>query len=218
MLILDICKMYVYIIFMRKKTNRDKLLEHGLRVIHEQGLAGASMRDIAAAAGVPLGSFTNHFSNKTAFALEIIDTYRQSSHAMIDATLLNRQLPPLQRLGDFIDVSCDYLAEDDMRNGCLCGNIAAEINAHAEEVRVKIGNVFSTDKEAIAICLGDAVAQGELSDQVDVDELAGFIMSSLQGAFLVSKVDRNPESVQRFKRTLFSITLAPWRLSKKLQA
>ena len=48
---------------MQKQTNRDKLLANGLRVVHQQGLAGASVRDIVEAAGVPQGSFSNHFAS-----------------------------------------------------------------------------------------------------------------------------------------------------------
>ena len=203
---------------MAKIRNKDKLLEHGLRVIHEQGLAGASVRDIASAAGVPLGSFTNYFPSKSAFGLEIIDIYRQSSHAMMDATLRNMELSPLQRLNDYIDVSRNFLDEDDMRNGCLCGNIGAETNSHTEEVRLKIVGVFNADTQAIADCLRDAVAQGELSDQLNIDDLAGFFLSSIQGAFLVAKVERNPEPVDRFKRVFFSTTLAPWRTAPSLEA
>ena len=57
---------------MRKPTNRDKLLAQGLRVVHQQGLAGASVRDIVQAAGVPQGSFSNHFASKEAFGVEIL--------------------------------------------------------------------------------------------------------------------------------------------------
>ena len=196
---------------MKKLTNKDRLLANGLRVIHEQGLAGASVRDIAGAAGVPLGSFTNYFASKTAFGLEIIDMYRKASHAMIDATLGNKSLSPLQRLGNYIDAVRDFLAEDGMRNGCLCGNIGAEANAHGEEVRLKIVEVFGADTREIAACLRAAVAQKELSDSLAIDDVAGFIVSSLQGAFLVAKVERSPEPVNRFKRILFSSTLAPAR-------
>ena len=207
---LDKKKMYVYFGRMPKIRNKDKLLANGLRVIHEQGLAGASVRDIAAAAGVPLGSFTNYFPSKTAFGLEIIDRYREVSEAMLDATLRNEALPPLQRLRGFIDASRDILDEDNMENGCLCGNIGAEINSHTEEVRRKIIDVFSVDRHAVTACLKAAVAHGELSDRLDIEDLAAFIVSSLQGAFLVAKVERSPEPVNRFKRVLFSMTLAPW--------
>jgi TetR/AcrR family transcriptional repressor of nem operon len=206
---IDRNKTDVYIIHMQKIKNKDKLLANGLRVIHEQGLAGASVRDIAAAAGVPLGSFTNYFASKTAFGLEIIAMYREASRAIIDATLRNEALSPLQRLRDYIDATRDFLAVDGMRNGCLCGNIGAEANAHGEEVRLKISEVFSTTRCEVAACLKAAVAQNELSDRMDIDDVAGFIVSSLQGAFLVSKVERSPEPVNRLKRILFSMTLAP---------
>ena len=206
--------MYVYLVCMEKVRNKDKLLAKGLRVIHEQGLAGASVRDIAAAAGVPLGSFTNYFPSKTAFGLEIISMYREVSEAMLDATLRNEALAPLQRLKDYIDAARDLLDEDGMQNGCLCGNIGAEINSHTDEVRHRIIDVFGVDRNAVAACLKAAVAQGELSDRIDIDDVAGFVVSSLQGAFLVAKVERSPEPVNRFKRILFSMTLAP--LSKTI--
>ncbi len=208
--LLDRKKVYVYFDRMTKIRNKDKLLANGLRVIHEQGLAGASVRDIAAAACVPLGSFTNYFPSKTAFGLEVIDMYREVSEAMLDATLRNEALSPLQRLRDYIEAARDLLDEDNMQNGCLCGNIGAEINSHSEEVRRKIIDVFSVDRYAVAACLKAAVAHDELSDRIDVDDLAGFIVSSMQGAFLVAKVERSPEPVNRFKRVLFSMTLAPW--------
>lgn len=207
---LDRKKMYVYFDPMEKLRNKDKLLAKGLRVIHEQGLAGASVRDIAAAAGVPLGSFTNYFPSKTAFGLEIIGMYRAVSEAMLDATLRNEALSPLQRLRNYIDASRDLLDEDSMQNGCLCGNIGAEINSHTDEVRHRIIDVFSVDRNAVATCLKAAIALGELSDRIDIDDVAGFIVSSMQGAFLVAKVERSPEPVNRFKRILFSMTLAPW--------
>ena len=55
---------------MSKSSNREKILTEGLRVVHERGYTGASVRDIVEAAGVPQGSFTNHFISKEAFCLE----------------------------------------------------------------------------------------------------------------------------------------------------
>ena len=60
---------------MNRISNRDKLLESGRKVVLERGYVGASVRDIVQAAGVPQGSFTNHFASKEAFGLQIIDLY-----------------------------------------------------------------------------------------------------------------------------------------------
>ncbi len=83
---------------MAKPSNRDKILTEGLRVVHERGFGGASVRDIVQAAGVPQGSFTNHFASKEAFGLEVIDRYFANATNTMRETLRNDALPPLQRL------------------------------------------------------------------------------------------------------------------------
>src|ERR1700722_4239397 len=94
---------------MPKPSNRDKILTSGLRVVHEHGYAGASVRDIVQAAGVPQGSFTNHFASKEAFGLEILELYFANGREIIGETLRNDALPPLHRLGAWIDVNTNRL-------------------------------------------------------------------------------------------------------------
>src|ERR1700744_5908848 len=101
-----------HITFMARLANLEKILTEGLRVVHERGFAGASVRDIVQAAGVPQGSFTNHFATKEAFGLEIIELYFERSRAVIDATLRNDALPPLQRLRAYIDANKNRLNQN----------------------------------------------------------------------------------------------------------
>src|SRR5471030_1453122 len=94
---------------MGKISNSDKILTEGLKVVHERGFANASVRDIVQAAGVPQGSFTNHFVSKEAFGLEILDLYFAAGYELIRETLLNDTLPPLQRMGAYIDANKNRL-------------------------------------------------------------------------------------------------------------
>src|ERR1700760_532667 len=87
----------------RGASNRDRLLEEGLRVVHERGFANASVRDIVQAAGVPQGSFTNHFPSKEQFGLEIIDLYYANTRRNMVDTLRNDELDPLERLNLYIE-------------------------------------------------------------------------------------------------------------------
>ena len=196
--------MYDYIMLMAKLNNKEKLLTEGLRVVHQHGLAGASVRDIATAAGVPLGSFTNNFPSKDAFGLEVLERYRSRSAEEVKATLLNEQLRPLDRLSAYIDSGRDFLNQNQMRDGCLCGNISAEANEHSDELVNRVLQAFVDDEKSIAHCLNAAVEAGDLPPDTDVEDLAGFILSSMQGAFLIAKVRRSPEPVDRFKRVLFA--------------
>lgn len=60
---------------MSKPSLREELLNAGLKVMYRSGYTAASVRDICEAAQVPLGSFTNHFRSKEAFAEEVLDRY-----------------------------------------------------------------------------------------------------------------------------------------------
>ena len=192
-----------------RTPNRDRLLTEGLRVIHERGFGASSVRDIVQAAGVPQGSFTNHFASKEAFGLEILERYYAMTSAGVMATLRNDALPPVVRLRRWIEVQLEYLQRDEMRKGCLYGNMAAEASEQSEAIRGRIVRAFAENQESVAYCLRAAVEGGEISASTDILETAGFIVSSLQGAILVAKATRSPEPIQRFLRTLFSTVLRP---------
>jgi TetR/AcrR family transcriptional repressor of nem operon len=192
---------------MAKPSHREKILTEGLQVVHAHGFANASVRDIVQAAGVPQGSFTNHFVSKEAFGLEVIDLYFSRSQAVIGDTLRNDALPPLQRLAEYIDSSRNRLNQQSMRNGCLLGNFTAEATDHSEAIRAKLLKIFAELGDAIAYCLKAAVKAGELRQDFECEQVAAFIVSSLQGANLLAKAERSPEPVDRFKKILFSTIL-----------
>jgi TetR/AcrR family transcriptional regulator, transcriptional repressor for nem operon len=192
---------------MSKPSNREKILTEGLRVVHERGFAGSGVRDIVQAAGVPQGSFTNHFASKEAFGLEILDLYFGRACDTMRETLRNDKLPPLQRLAAYIDVTKNRLNQHGMRNGCLFGNFTAEASDHSEAIRQRLVEIFAEVQASVAYCLRAAVAAGELPADFECDDVAGFVVSSLQGANLLAKAQRSPAPLERFKQILFSKVL-----------
>ena len=201
---------------MPRPSNKDKLLADGLRLVHERGFGAYSVRDITQAAGVPQGSFTNHFASKEAFGLEILERYREMTTAAVRATLRNDRLPPLRRLRAWIDGQLEFLRKDDMRRGCLFGNLGAEASEASEAIRFRVASVFAENQASVAYCLQAAIDGGDLAPKADAQELAGFIVSSLQGAILVAKSQRSPIPVERFERVLFERLLPrPERPTKR---
>jgi TetR/AcrR family transcriptional regulator, transcriptional repressor for nem operon len=192
---------------MAKPSNREKILTEGLRVVHERGFAGASVRDIVEAAGVPQGSFTNHFASKEAFCLEILDLYFKDVSAMIQRTLRNDSLPPLERLRGFIDAQIKYLNRIGWRNGCLIGNFSAEASEHSEVIRKRLVAIYEDMCQAVAYCLKAAVKIGVVPRKTECNEMAGFLISSLQGAILQSKTERSAVPLERFKHLIFTTML-----------
>ena len=192
---------------MPKPSHREKLLAAGLQVVLEQGYCGASVRDIVQAAGVPQGSFTNHFRSKEAFCLEVLERYFTIVRENIDKTLRNDSTPPLKRLRAWVDLQIRYLEQAGMRNGCLIGNYSVEASDHSEAIRQRLVEIFKEIQESVVYCLRAAVTAGELSSTTDCDELAHFLYASHHGAILQSKVERTSVPIKRFKKVLFSTVL-----------
>jgi TetR/AcrR family transcriptional repressor of nem operon len=192
---------------MPKPSHREKLLRVGMQVVHERGFAGASVRDIVQAAGVPQGSFTNHFTSKEAFGLEVIDLYFANALDGMRRTLRNDDLPPLQRLRLYIDDGKERLDQHSMRHGCLFGNFTAELSTCGEPIRLRLLEVYAEVQASIAYCLRAAVDAGELAPATDCDGIAAFAVASLQGANLLAKAQRSPGPVERFRDVLFDSVL-----------
>lgn len=187
-----------------KPSNRDKLLAQGMRVVHELGYSGASVRDIARAADVPLSSFTSHFASKEAYCLEILELYYLGTAALIERTLRNDALAPLQRLRDYFDRHENVIEANGVEHGCLMGNFSVESAAHSETIRLRLTAMFADIEGAIAYALDAAVAVGELAPIADSAGLAAYLVASFQGAILRAKVEHNPIHLQRYKELLFS--------------
>jgi len=187
---------------MPKPSYRDKILSEGLRVVHERGFGSASVRDIVKAAGATLGSFTNHFASKEAFALEVIDLYFVSGRETMRRTLLNEELPPLVRLRNYFAANKAHLNESNARNGCLYGNFTAEASDHPA-IRERILAIFAEVQSSFASALKAAVQSGDAPADLDCDETAAFLVTAMQGANLLTKINRNVTTVDRVEKILF---------------
>ena len=192
---------------MPKPSHREQLLKAGFDVVIQRGYCGASVRDIVDAAGVPQGSFTNHFASKEAFCLELLDRYYAMVAENIGRTLRNDAVEPLVRLEEWLDIQIRFLKKAGMRNGCLIGNFSAEVGEYSEPIRKRLGEIYREIHGAIVYCLSAASSAGQLQASVDCDELAHFLYAGLHGAILQSKVDRTLLPLKRFKKTLFTVAL-----------
>lgn len=192
---------------MKKQTHRDTLLREGLRVVHQRGYSATSVRDIVEAAGVPQGSFTNHFASKEAFGLEILDIFYQPIHELMAETLLNDALSPLKRLRQWAESGISALNQNGEWNGCLLGNYASETNAAIDSIQVRLSVIFKEQQKNLSYCLKAAVKAGELPANTQAEELAIFIHGAFEGSLLIAKAQRSAKPTESFLKTLFAVVL-----------
>ncbi|MFF0307839.1 TetR family transcriptional regulator C-terminal domain-containing protein [Streptosporangium sp. NPDC004379] len=192
---------------MARTSNKEQILREGLETVRRRGFTTSGVRDITAAAGVPQGSFTNHFASKEAFGLEILDRYFADVGVLVETTLRDGDLPPVERLRAYFDAITARFEERGWRDGCLIGNLSLESAEHSEALRTRLSEIFSEWRRPFADCLEEAAAAGQIRLDLPALDLADFLLASWQGAILRMKVERGAEPLERFKRIVFSSVL-----------
>jgi TetR/AcrR family transcriptional repressor of nem operon len=189
---------------MARESHRRRLITEGFRLVHERGYGGTSVRDIVQAAAAPQGSFTNHFTSKQQFGLEVLDLYYDTIQSVIDQTLRNEKLSPLKRLKAYFDIHIASIESFGSKRGCMFGNTSAEATDENEALRRRVVEMLDDVTASVEHCLKAAVKAGELPKGTKTRDLAGYITSSFQGAILMSKAYRSVAPIERFKRILLA--------------
>lgn len=198
----------VRIDLMGRPSTRDKIIEAGMAAVHRRGFAASGVRDIAVAAAVPLGSFTNHFRSKDRFGVAVLDRYFADLQTVIDTTLRDQSRPPIARLHAYFDAITDRLAASGWRHGCLIGNLSLEVPEHSEALRIRLSELFAEWTQPFAEAVTAAQQAGELRADLDADDLAAVLLAGWHGAMMRMKVDRSRAPLDRFRRVVLAGVLA----------
>lgn len=165
----------------------------GRRTLPAQGYAACGLRSVTDAAGLPHSSFSSHFSSKEAFGLEILELYFAEHHQLMRRTLRNDALAPPLRLRSYFDALLRHCDGDDDPLGAayLMGKLCAESQGIGELMRTRLVEMLLQIRRSLAYCLSAGAAAGVLPPHTEAQELAAFMLTSLQGALLAAKLRRD---------------------------
>ena len=185
---------------MPKPNVREQLIEAGTAVFHRAGFHGCSVEDITRAAGVPKGSFYNHFESKEDLAVEALSRYVESTP---QGVLSNASVPPVKRLKRYFELlAADFVASKYQR-GCLVGNLSAELADHSPKVQAKLGALFVSWTKSLAEVVKQGQASGEIQSTLEAATLAGFLLSAWEGTLLRVRATRDERLLKQFQRAAF---------------
>jgi len=196
-------KMTGHIMIRMPKLNvREQLMEAGLRTLHTQGFNGSAVQDITQAAGVPKGSFYNHFESKEALALAALELFWVNGTARRDL-LVDASIDPVERLRLYFQKLAKALAKIKYGRGCLIGNFSSEMSSNPE-FRERLAKIYSDWSHTIERCVEDAKSAGKLKVCLPPKALAAFLVNAWEGAVLRSKVELNGSAFEDFEQVVFN--------------
>jgi TetR/AcrR family transcriptional repressor of nem operon len=183
---------------------RERLLDAGIQTFSRSGFNGCSVQDIADAAGVPKGSFYNHFESKEALGAAALEHYWSDGACGLLQVLTGPERSPSQRLRKYFEQAAADLAEIDFTCGCLIGNMAAELSDHSPIISAQLSAIFAGWTQRVAECIHEAQSVGEVSPDADPELLATFILNAWEGAMLRARIEKTDRPLRQFIETLFT--------------
>ena len=125
---------------MAKPNVKEKLIEAGLKTLLAGGFNGVGVQEITDAAGVPKGSFYNHFDSKETLGAEIVERYGMNTARR--SFLLDKDLRPFERLRKHFTALNDMFVNLKFARGCLLGNFSAELANQSDLIRNSLAKIF----------------------------------------------------------------------------
>lgn len=188
---------------MARPSVREQLIEAGVKTLHQRGFNGCGVQDITDAAGVPKGSFYNHFESKEALALEALERFWQGG-AGRRAVLCDEALDPVERLRRYFRGLSDALARGKFERGCMIGNFSTELSGQSKEVRERLAAIYAEWSREIETCIREADKAGRVTAHLPAPAVASFLLNAWEGAVLRSKVEHDRSPLDHFDRVVFT--------------
>lgn len=186
---------------MGRPSVRHLIVDAGIRVFLRGGFTASSVQDITEEAGVPKGSFYNHFESKEALGAEIVDVYAEGGDRRV--ALRDKSLLPLERLRrHFSGLNEMYIASD-FTKGCLLGNFSAELSDASPPIRGRLCTLFERWTREIEDAIAEARQRGEVSTQANASDLAAFLLDAYEGSILRARVEKSAAAFDRFMTLAF---------------
>ena len=185
------------------KKTKDNILAKGLSLFEAKGYNATGIQEIADAAEIPKGSFYNYFSSKEDFGVAVINFYTEK-HLLEWTTRINSNSQDNEKLIQvFLDITKDYDCSES-QNGCLLGNLAAEISAASDKCRNALAVAIKSFKEVLIERIIIGQANGEFTTAIAPERIADLIWNNWQGSLLELKVKKSIEPLQNNLQTLFN--------------
>lgn len=190
---------------MARPSVRNQILESALEEFHSRGFHNCSVEDITHAAGVPKGSFYNHFASKQALVIAALQEYQARS---VWRTGADADLPPLTRLRNRFAAQRDAMVGNGFTRGCFIGNMGTELADLDADVRGEVQGSLDFRSAVTTDLLREAQRAGDLAAHLDPDRLGPFLIDAWQGAVLRAKVTKSEQAFTGFFAALDGL-LAP---------
>ncbi|POM24262.1 putative HTH-type transcriptional regulator YxaF [Actinomadura rubteroloni] len=186
-----------------KGDTRERIARAAGTLFRRQGYSATGLQQIAAESRTRIGSIYHFFPGKDALAEDVVRTGGAAYGAMVLALLENGPDDPVEALGAAFAQAADDLAASDYADACPIATIALEVASTNDPLRRATADVFTAWLDALA-----SWCRRIVTDPDAAHDLATAILTSLEGAFILSRALRDPAPLLAAGRSLTRLATA----------
>jgi len=177
---------------------REKLIESTAKFIHEKGYYATGINEVLNDAGIAKGSLYHHFPNGKDELVLISLMHAAELRAQTYKSAMKGKGSAENGLKGVIDVHITELRDTNYSRGCPLATVSLEISSENETLRKACADLFEFwihELEKYLMYKGVDAARRK----------AEFFMTGLEGAILLSKVQRDSRYLAQFKDQIKSL-------------
>ena len=182
---------------------RQKIITESLQLFSVKGYYNTSVSDILAVSGLTKGGLYGHFASKEDIWYAVYDEAVSIWKGIVFNGIRNNS-DPLKRIEKFIENDMrEYLGADVFEGGCFFLNMLVELSGQSASMSKQILRGFVRLSGLLRSWLEEADQRGMLREDLDLKEVANFIIITLNGAaaLYISSRDRSilDQTVQQLR-------------------
>jgi TetR/AcrR family transcriptional repressor of nem operon len=182
-----------------EQTRRD-IVEKAAPLFNQRGFEGTSLADLMQATGLQKGGIYRHFSGKRELAAEAFDyAWEKAVRGRLDGVA---DVPDcVDRLKKTIDNFVERRAGL-VPGGCPLMNTAVEADDGNPMLRARARKALQGWTERLSRITAEGIKKHEIDRRVAPRQLSELIISSLEGALLISRLQNDERPLRAMKQHL----------------
>ena len=181
------------------EQTRRKIVEAAAPIFNQRGYEGSSLNDLMEATGLKKGGIYRHFTSKEELAAEAFD---YTWEAAWNARLLHvdERANGVEKLKQLIANFVEH--RPPIAGGCPILNTAIDTDDGNTVLRARVAKALRSWLSRLQFIVEQAREHRETRPGVDAKAVATVIVASLEGALMISRLQRNDEALRRVQSHL----------------
>jgi TetR/AcrR family transcriptional regulator, transcriptional repressor for nem operon len=179
---------------------RERIIEQSAPLFNKQGYAGTALSDLMEATGLKKGGIYRHFSSKEELAAEAFD-YAWRKAVKVRAHGIDSTSNAVDRLKQMVENFVE-LRTGLVPGGCPLLNTAIDSDDGNTVMRERARGALRSWQARLAKIVKRGLRDGQVRKGVGPDELAALVISQLEGALMMSRLNQSRRPLEWAKAHL----------------